>query len=336
MKPAFEAVVVIEPERLEHVARGQERAHQQRRPASRRPTARQPARGTAAPRAPPRRRSGSRGTPSSAARSIASWTMTNVRPHTAATPTSASSATRSRRHPRSRSRSPPARSARGRTGTATAAGTRGSAGRAPCRSAGRDGSARRAARTRPRARAGAASRRAPPRATRRAGTARAACRRGARACRPARRAGRTRTAARRPRSCAPRPAARTGSRGLLERRRLEPREVVAAERAQDRPGCAPPWCGRGRPGGSPPRPRRRGASRTVVPRVEALAQPLVGHVAVAVVRVLGQHREHELVDRRAVGARQRPAVRRAQPVADAAHAAAVRALPLGGGHAGGR
>ena len=69
----------------------------------------------------------------------------------------------------------------------------------------------------------------------------------------------------------------------------------------------------------------RGAHRR--PGVEALAQAAVGDVAVAVVGVLRQHRQDQLVDRRAVGLRHRAAVLGAQPVADRAHAALVGRLP---------
>ena len=61
---------------------------------------------------------------------------------------------------------------------------------------------------------------------------------------------------------------------------------------------------------------RSGASATSCPAREARAQPRVGDVAVAVVRVLGQDRQDQLVERRVVGQVARPAVVGAQAVAD--------------------
>ena len=71
-----------------------------------------------------------------------------------------------------------------------------------------------------------------------------------------------------------------------------------------------------------------GASRTSSHDREPLAQPPVGDVAVAVVRVLRQDGEDQLVDRRPVRLELRLAVRRAQALQDRADAAAVRPLPV--------
>ena len=150
---------------------------------------------------------------------------------------------------------------------------------------------------------GAASRRGTRRAGRPGGTGRAACRRGGRACRPGCPGGRTRTAGRRPPSCGRRRAARRGSRApsasgassshirssspsaredRLDPRRLGHREPAGADRLDDL------------------LERRVAHGR---PRVEAVAQTVVGDVAVAVVGVLREDGQHELVDRRAVGLR---------------------------------
>src|SRR5215212_9062475 len=102
---------------------------------------------------------------------------------------------------------------------------------------------------------------------------------------------------------------------LLDRGRLEPSQVVAVERAQDGldhlrlRGCQAPGANRllhllpGRVAHS--RPIRK-----------PLAQPAVGDVAVAVVGVLREHREHQLVDGRAVGFELGLAVRRPQAFHD--------------------
>src|SRR5215208_1216735 len=114
---------------------------------------------------------------------------------------------------------------------------------------------------------------------------------------------------------------------LLDRGRLEPSQVVAVERAQDGldhlrlRGCQAPGANRllhllrGRVAHS--RPIRK-----------PLAQPAVGDVAVAVVGVLREHREHQLVDGRAVGFELGLAVRRPQAFHDRPHAPAVRPLPV--------
>ena len=73
----------------------------------------------------------------------------------------------------------------------------------------------------------------------------------------------------------------------------------------------------------------------LLPRCEALAQTAVGHVAVAVVGVLREHREHELVHRRMVRAEPRAAVLPPQAIPDGAQSSAVgwlrhrrKAMPL--------
>ena len=157
---------------------------------------------------------------------------------------------------------------------------------------------------------------------------RAECRPGTRACPPAPRAARTRTAARTPRSCAPPRAARRGSRG-------PPRAAPPPSRRGRRR--------RGRPsicliltalvGARPPGPDgvlhiRDVRVTDLRPRGEALAQPGVRHVAVAVVRVLGEHREDQLVHRGAVGAQHGTAVLPAEPVEDRANLATVGHEPV--------
>ena len=68
-----------------------------------------------------------------------------------------------------------------------------------------------------------------------------------------------------------------------------------------------------------------GARGDRLPAREALAQPRVGDVAVAVVGVLGEDRQHQLVERSAVRHVAGMPVEAAQPVADRAHAAPVAA-----------
>src|SRR5919109_45377 len=109
---------------------------------------------------------------------------------------------------------------------------------------------------------------------------------------------------------------------LLERRIFEPAKIVLAERLED------PLDAQGLRRREPAGPdrvldlrHRRVADRR--PRREALTQSPPGHVAVAVVRVLGEHCEDQLVDRRAVRAQHRTAVLPAESVADRAQPAAV-------------
>ena len=164
-----------------------------------------------------------------------------------------------------------------------------------------------------------------------AGTARAACRPARRACRPARRASRRRTAARRRRSCGRHPAASTGTAwasgtesagtqsssstpglgpGLRDRRedRLDPRRLdlrdpAAPDRLLDLVD-------------------RRVAD--LLPAREALAQPEIGDVAVAVVGRLRQDRQDQLASPspcgRRTGCHRRAAAGRGSRIRDAARA----------------
>ena len=169
-------------------------------------------------------------------------------------------------------------------------------------------------------------------------------RRGRRGCPPGSPAGRTRTAARRPRSCGPRPGSARGSRApVLDRRVREPVEVVVVEGLEDL--LDPHRLGR-REAAGPDRLLdlldRRVAH--LVPALEALAQARVGDVAVAVVGVLGEDGEDELVDRaRGGGAgsagRTRPGAGRGSPGAGAGRLASSfgsRAARLGCPAGGGR
>ena len=79
--------------------------------------------------------------------------------------------------------------------------------------------------------------------------------------------------------------------------------------------------------GSPPRPPRRGASRTASQDGKPLAQAQEGDVAVAVVRRLREDGQDELVERVAVGRHDRHAVDVAQALAHRAHAARRRRGP---------
>ena len=173
-----------------------------------------------------------------------------------------------------------------------------------------------------------AARRAPPRTRRAGGSARAARRRGRRGCPPAAPGGRRRRAARRRRSCGPRPAAASrnssaSSRGASARKprsRLPRSASIAPSIALIRRAFTFEM---------PPGPDRLldlrlGRARDGLPVREPVPQPLVGDVAVAVVRVLGQHRQHQLVERRVVRLVVRHAVVGAQRVADRARQARAR------------
>ena len=100
----------------------------------------------------------------------------------------------------------------------------------------------------------------------------------------------------------------------------EVRKVVEADRRPaargGSPGCARTSGDAGRRAGWPPRRPSRGASRTALPGREALAQPQVGDVAVAVVGRLRQDGEDQLVERAAVRRGERDAVDGPQAVAD--------------------
>ena len=128
--------------------------------------------------------------------------------------------------------------------------------------------------------------------------------------------------------------------GLRQRLVLHARQVVVVQRVQDR---ADAWrLGRRQPAGPDGLDHLLlGRVAHLGPRLEPPAQPLVGHVAVAVVGVLGEHREHQLVDRSVVGLTRGVAVGGRQPLEDGAQpprrralpkSAAISARPRAGGH----
>ena len=252
---------------------------------------------------------------------IASWTITKVTPQTAAIAISAASDVAAAVRSRSCARQPPpalrAHSRQRALGAARGAGDAGAAPMADQQHVRLVGGLRRRART------GARARHARSPATPFAARGRAALRRGRRGCPPARRGGRRRTAGRTPRSCDPPRAARRapGARLRAERPRASPDRRRRSRRGSG--GCEPTWSAPGRPGGSASSTSSRGASRTSSHVGEALAQARVGDVAVAVVGVLGEHREDQLVDRAAVRAQHRAPVLAREPVDDPAQPAAV-------------
>ena len=118
--------------------------------------------------------------------------------------------------------------------------------------------------------------------------------------------------------------------GSVERLVGQPREVVVSDGSQDLL--------------DPPGLHARDAARPdgllhlvlvgvahFVPAVETLAQARVRHVAIAVVRVLGQDREDQLVHRGVMGTQVGPSVCLAKAVADGAQLATRGGLPLGHG-----
>ena len=175
-------------------------------------------------------------------------------------------------------------------------------------------------------------RREPPRRKPSAGSTQAATTPGRRGCRPAVPGGRRRRAARRPPSCGRRRAAARGTRSPL-------RAARSASGSRSRPprsaAIAPSiaWMRRDLtsrclPGRIASSTSSTGASATLFQSgelglpgpVEPRPQSRIGHVPVAVVGVLREHRQHELVERSVVRLVARMPVESPQPVADRADA----------------
>ena len=119
--------------------------------------------------------------------------------------------------------------------------------------------------------------------------------------------------------------ARSPRRGGLR----EPVEVGSPPRPSSRRTCwirgAFGW--RSPPGRIASSTSSTGGVADLLPGRQRVAQPLVGDVAIAVVGVLGEDRQHQLGDRVPVRIVDRAAVDLAQPVADRAHPGSARPPP---------